>query len=122
MIFVAVVAVAMAASTWVLGWWAVPALALLAGFLHRADGGRAGRIALGAVVGWCLLLAIDAVSGPIGRATTLVGGAMGIPGAAVLAVTLVFPALIAWSAAVIGSAIPAWGPAVTDGTQAADRA
>jgi hypothetical protein len=103
MIFISIVALATALGTWVLGWWAVAIVALFAGALHRAENGRPWRVALACLTGWALLMLFDAAVGPFGSVAKTVAGAMSIPSAALLIVTLLFPALIGWSGATLGA-------------------
>ena len=103
MIFHLLLAVVFACATWVIGWWGVAIVALIAGVVYRRDGGRAWRVALGAAEGWALLLLVDAVGGHFGRVATTVAGAMSLPAAALLVVTLLFPALIGWSGATVAA-------------------
>ena len=103
MISVVLVAAATAFGTWVLGWWAVAIVAIVAGAVHRAEKGRPWSVALGCLSGWALLMLIDAASGPMRSVATVVSGAMNIPSAALIVVTLLFPALIGWSAATLGA-------------------
>jgi hypothetical protein len=103
MIFIALVAAAAALATWTLGWWGVAIVAIVAGVISRAQGGRPWRVALACLVGWALLMAIDAAAGPFGTVMKTVSGAMSLPSAALLLVTLLFPALIGWSGATIGA-------------------
>jgi hypothetical protein len=105
MIFHLLVAVAVAAATWFAGWWGVAIVALVAGFLYRRDGGRPWRVALGAGEGWAILLVIDAFGGRFGSVATTVGGSMRLPAAALVAVTLLFPALIGWSGATVAATL-----------------
>ena len=114
MIFHLLVAIGVAALTWVVGWWAVAIVALVAGAMYARDGGRAWRVALGASEGWALLLLIDASGGRFGRVATLVAGSMSLPAPVLLVVTLLLPALIGWSAATVG----ALGRQQLDGGQA----
>jgi hypothetical protein len=99
MIFILFVAVAMAALTWLLGWWGVLGAALVIGFVFRAEGGGGWRIAAAAVLAWSALLAVDAVNGPLVLVGRRVGGVMRAPVVVLLVVTVLFPAMIAWSAA-----------------------
>jgi hypothetical protein len=115
-----VLAAATAAGTVLVGWWAVPLLAAAFGLAVR---GRlrfvplvAGLAALGAWGG--LLLA--AAGGD--RFGALVGGlavVMQLGDAALMAVTLLFPFALAWSAATLGEAI---GGRVRSGAAAAAAA
>ena len=103
MIFISVVALATALGTWVLGWWAVAIVAIVAGMMHRAERGCSWRVALGCLAGWALLMLVDLAAGPMRNVATVVSGAMSIPSSALLLVTLLFPALIGWSGATLGS-------------------
>jgi hypothetical protein len=103
MIFLSVFALATALGTWVLGWWAVAIVAIIAGAMHRAEYGRPWRVALGCLAGWALLMVLDAAVGPMRSVATTVSGAMNIPASGLLLVTLLFPALIGWSGATLGA-------------------
>jgi hypothetical protein len=105
MILHLLVAVCMAGLTWILGWWGAAVGALILGVVFRSEGGRAGRVALGASEGWAILLVIDMMSGPLAGVATTVGGAMSIPAPSLLLVTLLYPALIGWSGAALASEI-----------------
>ena len=89
-----VIALAMAAGTWLIGWYAVPVLAMVAATARV----RPGLVALAAALGWVVLFLIDVVAG-ITRLGSVLAGVMGLPAPAIVAVTLLFPALLAWSAA-----------------------
>jgi hypothetical protein len=99
MIFILFVAAAMAALTWLLGWWGVLVTALVIGFVFRAEGGGGWRIAVAAALAWSALLAVDAVSGPVGLVGARLAGVMRVPAFVLVMATLLFPALLAWSAA-----------------------
>jgi hypothetical protein len=101
MIFIAFVAAAMAALTWVVGWWGVLIAAAIVGFVLRAEGGGGWRIAAAAALAWAALLVADAVSGPLRVVGARLGGVMGVPSPVLVVVTLLFPALLAWSAATV---------------------
>ena len=103
MIFSFVIALIVAGTTWIAGWWAAAIVALVAGFLYRAEGGRPWRVALGASEGWALLLALDAVAGPLAHVASTLAGAMTLPAPALILVTLLFPALLGWSGAVVAA-------------------
>lgn len=104
MIFISIVAAAMAALTWLVGWWTVVPVALVAGYLRRDQRGSAGRVALAAAEAWGALLLLDVITGPLGTLSRVLGGVMGVPALALVAITLSFPALMAWSAATLGGA------------------
>jgi hypothetical protein len=101
MIFVLVVLLSMAALTWLLGWWGVLLAALIVGFVFHREGGGGWRIALAAALSWAALLAVNAASGSLGIVATTLGSVMRVPGAVLVLLTLVFPALLAWSAATV---------------------
>jgi hypothetical protein len=101
MIFVLVVGVAMAALTWVLGWWGVLLAAAIAGHVFFREGGGGWRIALAAAASWAALLAADAAAGSFGTVARALAGVLRLPGPALVLLTLAFPALLAWSAATL---------------------
>ena len=103
MMFLGLVAFATACSTWILGWWGVVIVSLIAGALHHAERGRPWQVALGCLMGWALLVLVDLAIGPLPRVASTVSGAMKIPSAALILVTLLFPALIGWSGATLGA-------------------
>jgi hypothetical protein len=96
-------AIATAATTWVVGWWGVVLAALLVGAVQYRRRGVEWLAALGAVVAWSALLLLDVASGRFGALATVLGGVMRLPAGAIVAVTLLFAALLAWSSAVVGS-------------------
>jgi hypothetical protein len=90
-----------AVATWLIGWWAVPVVGLIAGLAHASPRGVAGAASLA----WAALLAVDVMSASFAHLTGILSGIMGIPGLALIILTIVFPALLGWSAATIGTAI-----------------
>jgi hypothetical protein len=105
MLIVLVAALAIAATTWALGWWGVVLAALLVGAVQWRRKGIAWLAALAALVAWGALLLLDATSGRFGALGSAIGGVMRVPAPAVMAVTLLFAALLGWSAAVVGSEV-----------------
>ncbi len=103
MIAVLLVALAVAAATWVAGWWGVALVALVCGAVWYDRRAVASRVTLGAVLGWAALLIVDASGGGLGRVMGVVGGVLRIPGVALLLLTLAFVALLAWSASTVAS-------------------
>jgi hypothetical protein len=101
MIFVLVVSAAMAGLTWLLGWWGVLLAAAIVGFVFHDHAGGGWRVGLAGALAWGVLLAVDALAGPFGVVSTTLGGVMRVPGVVLVIVTLVFPALLAWSAATV---------------------
>jgi hypothetical protein len=99
------VALAIAALTWLLGWWGLVIAALVAGAVLHRRGGAAWIIALSGFVAWGVLVALNTIGGRFTALATSVGGVLRVPAAALLVVTLLFGALLAWSAAVVGGEI-----------------
>ena len=105
---VPLLALAFALATFGFGWWAVPLLAALWGILTRAEAsGAAVAAALGALVAWAAFLLWGAVRGPVYELASVVTGVMGVPSAALIILTLLFPAALAWSASTVAQAIAA---------------
>ena len=99
------IAVIVAAITWLVGWWGVAVVALIAGFVMRAHGGRAWSVALGALEGWALLLIVDSLGGRSRELLSMLAGSMNLPGPALIVATLLFPALLGWSGAALAAEI-----------------
>jgi hypothetical protein len=91
-------AISAAAATLLGGWWAIPLLAAL--WVRVLPRATASTCALGAALGWALLLAWAAVDGPVGTVARRVGGVFLLPGWGFVALTLIFAALLAASAAI----------------------
>lgn len=89
---------AFALGTAVLGWWMVPVLGAVYGGL-RPSARPALTAASAAMAAWALLLSLTATQGPVGRLAGVLAGALGMPGFALMAITLIFPALLAGPAA-----------------------
>ena len=105
MIFILLVAGAIATLTWVLGWWGVLLGAAIVGVVFHEHGGGGWRVALGAALAWTLLLAIDAATGPFGVVAQTLGGVTRVPAVVLVLLTLAFPAALAWSAAAVAAAL-----------------
>lgn len=97
------VAAGVATLTWLLGWWGVVVAALIAGVLLRQRNGAAWLVSLAAMAGWSALIVVDMVGGRFSTLAASISGVMRVPAPALLVVTLLFGALLAWSAAVVGS-------------------
>jgi len=98
-------AMASVATTWLAGWWGVAVVALIVGAIAWEHRGITWSTALSAIFAWAMLLLFDATSGRFGALATALGGVMRVPAAVVVAVTLLFAALLAWSSAVVGTEI-----------------
>ncbi|HYD54794.1 MAG TPA: hypothetical protein VEA99_19325 [Gemmatimonadaceae bacterium] len=101
----ALAALATAALTWFVGWWGVVVVALVAGALPARLGLGAGAMALAGALGWASLLAVQATHPDFPLVLDRVGSVFRVPGVAVLLVSLLFVALLGWSAAVVGGAV-----------------
>lgn len=97
-------------ATWFIGWWGVAVVAVAAAYVLRATPAITWRIALAAAEGWAFILVIDALIGPLSTAALMLGSIMSIPGPALLGVTLLYPALVAWSAASVTVNLFSRGP------------
>ena len=107
---VALLALSFIIGTWVLGWWAVPLFSAIAGVLARTVRHQALAAALAAAVAWSALLGWSASQGSVWSFSHVAGGAMGMPGLALLLVTLVFPAALAWSATAVAQLLARGNP------------
>ena len=97
------VAAGVATLTWLLGWWGVVVAGLIAGVLLRQRNGAAWLVALAAMAGWSALIVVDMLGGRFSTLAASIANVMRVPAPALLVVTLLFGALLAWSAAVVGS-------------------
>jgi hypothetical protein len=93
-------------ATW-LGWWAVPVVALLWGAIRPGVRRPAGNAAIAAALAWAAWLVVDRVAGTAALAALAVrlGGVMNLPAVALIVLTLLFPALLAWSATALAGGI-----------------
>jgi hypothetical protein len=103
MILFALFAISLGALTWVAGWWGVALGSLVIGMVYWERRAIARIATLAAVVAWSALLVADALGGRFGALASSISGVLRIPSVGLIATTLVFAALLAWSAAVIGS-------------------
>jgi len=109
---VLVLAVVLAFATVFLGWWGVPVVAFLWGLLTaRLLRRPAGAAALAAVLAWAALLGMDAMGGRLTGLGTLFGSIAKLPSGVFFALSLLFPALLAWSAAALGADLRGGRPA-----------
>jgi hypothetical protein len=90
-----------AGGTWVAGWWAVPVIGLMAGLLLTP----AWIAGLASGLAWAILLGVDLFSDHFGRLAAMLGSVMGLPSVSIIALTLLFPAPLGWSAAAVGNAL-----------------
>ena len=109
---------AFALASW-LGWWTVPVLGLVWGALHARPAAKPPQVArplrsaaFAALLGWGVWLLYDlgAGQGGLGRLGWRVAGSLGLPLGGLVAATLLFPALLAWSAAALGGRLVSYLP------------
>ena len=98
---VLLLALSFAMGTWILGWWSVPLFAAIAGVMARQVRHQGTAAALAAAIAWAALLGWSSTKGSVWELSRIAGGAMGISGAALILVTLLFPAALAWLATVV---------------------
>jgi hypothetical protein len=98
-----VLGVAFAAGTFFVGWWSIPVIALAWGWLVGPTRRPATRSAAGAGLAWMGFLAYDAMRGPAGRLARTLGELLHLPAVGVIAITVFFAMLLAWSAAIVGA-------------------
>jgi len=87
------------------GWLAVPVTAAVWSTIASAERRRELRLALAAAASWALLLAWSSSAGGSAKLLALLGAVFRVPGWSFVLLTLAVPALLAWSAAVVTSAI-----------------
>jgi hypothetical protein len=102
---VIVLGIAFAAGTLFVGWWSVPVVALVWGWLVGPARRPATRAAAGAALAWMGFLAYEAMRGPAGRLARTLGAVMHLPAVVLVVVTVLFAMILALSAAIVGSEI-----------------
>ena len=93
-------------ASWV-GWWAVPLVAGLWGALRPTFPRPILAATLAAALGWGIWLLVDLSADPaaLGRLAERLGSVMQLPAVILIALTLLFPALLAWSAAALAGGL-----------------
>jgi hypothetical protein len=102
---VVLLALSFGIGTWILGWWGVPVFAAVAGVLASDVRHQGIAAALAATAAWGALLGWSASQGSVWSFSRIAGGAMGMSGAALILVTLVFPGALAWTATVVAQLV-----------------
>jgi hypothetical protein len=116
---VLLLAASFALGTWVLGWWAIPLFAAVAGVLARHAHGQAMASGVAAALAWSVFLAWSALRGSVWSFASQVGGAVGVSGAVLIVLALIFPALLAWLSAFLAQTLSRGKPATnSDGAAA----
>ena len=104
---IALLAGAFAVATLLFGWWGVPVVAVAWGAIAWRTRGAGLIAALAAIIAWAALLAWSASRGPVAELASTLGAVMGAPGVAIVGLTLVFPAALAWAGARMAAGITA---------------
>ena len=105
MIAFLVIAAGVALLTWSLGWWGVVVAALLAGVVLWRRRAVPWLVAVAALTAWGALILVNSFGGRFATLASSIAGVMRLPPALLVVVTLLFGALLAWSAAVVGAEI-----------------
>ncbi len=96
---IVLLALAFALATAAFGWWTVPLLGAVWGWIAPRDS-RAVLTASGAAaLGWTILLVWTATRGPLVALAGKVGGIMSLPGWTLILLTVVFEVMLPGSAA-----------------------
>ena len=94
---IAFLALAFALGTQGFGWISVPLLAAAWGAIAYQRPHAAFHAGLGAATGCAALLVGDGFSGPFGKLAGLLSTVMHLPTVGLISITLLLPALLAWS-------------------------
>ncbi len=89
-----------AVTTYGIGWWSVPIVAALWSLFSK-DAHRVRNAGIAASAGWASLLLLDVWRGPVSTMADQLGALMGLPPFLLYVLTLLFPAILAWCAAII---------------------
>lgn len=107
---IALLGLAFALATWVIGWWAVPMLGLVWGWVARRTPRPVVTAGAAAALGWALLLIWIGLQGPVWSVAQRVGPILSLSGWLLVALTFIFPGVLAGAAAGVGSGIGGRGP------------
>ena len=97
----AMLSAAFALATAALGWWAVAIVALAWVLLDHDQSVSTVSVGIAAGLGWGILLGWDARGGHVGALSVKLAEVLHLPSAALCGATLVFPAILAGSAAAL---------------------
>ena len=96
------IALVVAIASWTFGWWAPAMTGVLAGYLLAHERIAPTLTGIGSVLGWTLLLAIDAVAGRLPAVAQAMGNVFGKGPVPLLVLTLLIPLLFGLTGAEIG--------------------
>jgi hypothetical protein len=91
--------IVLALATWAVGWTGVPLISFLWGAWRREERRAPVEAGIAASSAWASLLVLAAIRAPVLMVAERMGGLAGVPGAAIVLVTLAFALGLAWSAA-----------------------
>lgn len=100
-----------ALATAVAGWWAVPLVGLVAGYLLPAAARPLLVVPAGAGLGWAVLLLRAALAEGFTTLAGQLGNLLALSPLALATATLLFPVVTAGAAALVGDALARRGPA-----------
>ena len=103
---IALFGVIAAAGTVAGGWWSVPILAALWVRVLPSDRNSVATVVFGAAVGWLLLLGMVAFQGPVPAVAAMCSAVLGLPRWGFPLATLLFPAALAGTAALLTRSAP----------------
>ena len=102
---IGVLAAAMVVVTILLGWWSVALVGVAGGLVSRPGRAAGVEAGAGAALAWATMLAGSAVTGPVWGVAERVGPVFGLPAPALVLVAVMFPALLAGSAALLAGGL-----------------
>lgn len=116
--WVVTIAVAVSIGTWSAGWWAPAVVSVMAGYLLASDGVAPSLTALGAMLGWGIVLVVDAIGGRLVAVATVMGEIFTRGPIPLLVLTLLIPLLLGLTGAELGRWLRAYiGAAPASGAQ-----
>ena len=98
-------AVAVALATMLVAWWMVSVVCAAWGAWQRGRRAQALDAGIAAATGWGMLLLLVAARGPAMLVAGQVGAVVGVPAAALVLLTLLFPFALGWSSARLADAL-----------------
>ena len=94
-----------ALATWHFGWLALPIVGFLLGVARPLIGGGAMSAGFAAALAWAGFLLYASLSGDVGAIAAMIADRANTSATVVIASVLLFPALLTWSAALVGVGI-----------------
>lgn len=88
-----------AGGSWLFGWWAVPLVGLVHALVWRGRRGVILEAALGGMLGWGWLLALQGMHPAFPRLAEVLGGIFPVPALALMALSMLLAGLLAGAAA-----------------------